>query len=141
MKLTQGVKLIKLFLCGFTHVFVYQTNLLMQTIFFSFVKRYSFQKRVRKFTSKKFYYINSNGQCYKTFYGRKLRIFVISQSICHGKLFQLCRMFVGKARSLPQGGAPESQCVYLCQFFQQSLPIEWETFISFYKLCMFYRQF
>ncbi len=31
-----------------------------------------------------------------SFYGRKLRIFVISQSVCPGKLFQLSLMIVGK---------------------------------------------
>jgi hypothetical protein len=31
----------------------------------------------------------TGGQCYKTFYGRKLRIFVISQSICPLQAFQL----------------------------------------------------
>jgi hypothetical protein len=30
-----------------------------------------------------------------------LRIFVISSSVCSGKLFQLSLMFAGKARSLP----------------------------------------
>jgi hypothetical protein len=45
------------------------------------------------------------GQSYKTFYGRNFRIFVISY--CNGKPFQPSLMFVGKARSLPQSGAPE----------------------------------
>ncbi len=48
----------------------------------------------------------SRGQCCKTLYGHNLRIFVISQ-ISPCKPFQLSLMFVSKARSLPQSGAPE----------------------------------
>ncbi len=46
-------------------------------------------------------------QCYKTFFVRNLRIFVISQSVCTWQAFQPSLMFVGEARSLPQSGAPE----------------------------------
>ncbi len=43
--------------------------------------------------------IDSSGQSYKSFYGRNLRVFVIS-------LF-LSSLFMGKARGLPQCGTPE----------------------------------
>jgi hypothetical protein len=39
-------------------------------------------------------------QCYKTFYGRKLRIFFVSWSICPWQAFPASSMFVGKERSL-----------------------------------------
>ncbi len=39
------------------------------------------------------------GQCYKNFYGRNLRMFVLSQSVVHGKPLQPCVMFVKKARA------------------------------------------
>jgi hypothetical protein len=50
-----------------------------------------FQKR-----RKKFYFSDIPRQYYKTFYGRNLRIFVISQSVCPCKLFQPNLVFVGK---------------------------------------------
>jgi hypothetical protein len=43
----------------------------------------------------------SCGQCYKSFYGRNLRIFVINKSVCPGELFQPSLMFMCKVRSLP----------------------------------------
>ncbi len=42
------------------------------------------------------------GQCYKTFYDRKLRLFIISYSVCPWQAFPA----QSKARSLPQSGAP-----------------------------------
>ncbi len=36
---------------------------------------------------KQFCSIDTWGRCYKTFYGRKLRIFVISQSVCSWRAF------------------------------------------------------
>ncbi len=49
------------------------------------------------------------GQCYKSFYSRKLQIFVISQSVCssQAQLFELSLIFSGEATSLPLSGAPE----------------------------------
>ncbi len=55
----------------------------------------------------KFFHNFFCGQYYKTFQSHNLRIFVISQSFVLGKPFQPSLMFVGEARSLPQGGAPE----------------------------------
>ncbi len=56
-------------------------------------------------------YDNScRGQSYKTFYIRKLRIFVISQSVCPWQAFPVqsdVLMFVDNSRSLHQSGAPE----------------------------------
>ncbi len=47
-------------------------------------------------------------KCYKTFFLTKSRILAISQCILSPTfLFQPNLMFVGKARSLPQNGAPE----------------------------------
>jgi hypothetical protein len=42
------------------------------------MKRSSLQNRLIKFMPKKFYEIDPWGQCFDTFYGRKLQIFVIS---------------------------------------------------------------
>ncbi len=44
---------------------------------------------------------------YKTFYGRSLRNFVISQSVCFWQAFQPSLLFACKARSLVQTGARE----------------------------------
>ncbi len=41
----------------------------------------------------------ARGQCFKTFYGRKLRLFMISQSVVPCKPFQPSLMFAGKARA------------------------------------------
>jgi hypothetical protein len=41
--------------------------------------------------------IQFSGQCYKTFYGRKLHIFVINKAFAPGKTFQSSLTFVGKA--------------------------------------------
>ncbi len=41
-------------------------------------------------------------QCYTTFYGCNLRIFVISQSICLDKHFRPRLMFVGKTGAYPR---------------------------------------
>ncbi len=46
---------------------------------------------------KKFHYNDSRDQCYKTFYGRKLRLFIISVFV----LGIPSLMFVGEARRLP----------------------------------------
>ncbi len=48
-----------------------------------------------------FYLRDICGQCYKTFYGRKLRLFIISKSVVPGKPFQPSLIFVGKDRGLP----------------------------------------
>ncbi len=47
------------------------------------------------------------GQCYKTFYGRKLRIFVKAGAFAPGKPFQSSLLFADRVRSLPLSGAPE----------------------------------
>ncbi len=41
--------------------------------------------------------IQFRGQCYKTFYGRKLRIFMINIAFAPDKTFQPSLMFAGKA--------------------------------------------
>ncbi len=50
--------------------------------------------------------LESRGQRHKTFYGRKLWLFIIRRSVCPGKLFQPRLMFAGKARAprAPQYG-------------------------------------
>ncbi len=42
-----------------------------------------------------------SAQCYKPFYGRNLRIFVVDRVFVPGKLFLQCLMLVGKDRNLP----------------------------------------
>jgi hypothetical protein len=44
---------------------------------------------------------NEQYQCYKTFYGRKLHIFVKARVFAPGKLFRPSVLFVSKARNLP----------------------------------------
>jgi hypothetical protein len=41
----------------------------------------------------------TRGQCYKTFYGRNLRVFVISYSVRPWQTFKPSLIFVGEARS------------------------------------------
>ncbi len=53
------------------------------------------------------------GQCYKTFYGRKLRLFIISQSVCHWQAFQPNLMFAVKA------GAYLSKAPFRCSTLGQ----------------------
>ncbi len=48
--------------------------------------------------------ISHRGQCYKTFYGRKLLLFIISQSVCPWQAFPAQCFWV---RSITQSGAPE----------------------------------
>jgi hypothetical protein len=48
------------------------------------------------------------GQCYKTFYGRKLRLFIISYSVFPGNHFQPSLMFACKA------GAYSSEVPFRC---------------------------
>ncbi len=59
------------------------------------------QKSVN-YGNKKFYNTSTMGQCYKTFYGRNLRIFIISQSVCPSLVF------AGKA------GAHMSEATFRC---------------------------
>ncbi len=54
------------------------------------------------------------GQCYKTFYGRNLRNFVTSYSVCPGKPFQLSLMFAGNARAYP------SEALFRCSTLWQT---------------------
>jgi hypothetical protein len=53
---------------------------------------------------KKFYNIEPSSQCFKTFYGRNLRLPVKSLSVCP---WQSGLMFVGNVSSQPYSGAPE----------------------------------
>ena len=46
-------------------------------------------------------YLSARGQCYKTVNDRKLRLFLISYTVCPGKLSQPSLIFAGKARSPP----------------------------------------
>ncbi len=49
---------------------------------------------VRKFVNyghKKFYYTGTGGQSYKTFYGRNLQIYTLSQSVCQPKMEKLAK--------------------------------------------------
>ncbi len=62
-----------------------------------FIKWSSLQKSVSKFTLKQFYEIDPWGQCYKTFYGRNLRLLLIARAFVTGKPFQPSLMFGGKA--------------------------------------------
>ncbi len=45
--------------------------------------------------------LNCRAQCYKTFYGRNLRMFVISQSVCPLQESQPILILASKARGLP----------------------------------------
>jgi hypothetical protein len=47
------------------------------------------------------------GQCYKTFYSRKLCFSQLARAFVPGKPFQPCLMFAGKVRSLPHIVTPE----------------------------------
>ncbi len=47
----------------------------------------SLLRKFGKYSSRKFYNIGPLGQCYKSFYGRKLRLFVISQNVCPWQVF------------------------------------------------------
>jgi hypothetical protein len=49
----------------------------------------------------KVFLINSRGQFYKTFYGRKLRLFIITRVFVSGRPFQPSLMLGGKARVYP----------------------------------------
>ncbi len=43
------------------------------------------------------------GQCYETFYGRKLRLFIISQSVCPWQAYQVYQvLLLGRFRPYPQ---------------------------------------
>ncbi len=63
--------------------------------------------KIHKLRTKKFNNIDLWCECYKTFHVCNFLMFVISQSVCTGRPFQLSLMFVGKARSLGYSGAPE----------------------------------
>ncbi len=63
-----------------------------------------------------FYNICIRGQCYRTFYDRKLQIFLISQSVCP-KLFEPSLMFVGKA------GAYQNEAPFMCSTLRQALDL------------------
>ncbi len=56
---------------------------------------------------KKFCNIDTRGQCYKTFYVRNLRIFVISQSVCPWQAVPVQSIVCGQGMSLPQNGVSE----------------------------------
>ncbi len=49
------------------------------------------------------------GQCYETFYGRNLRLFIISYKVVPGKPFQPSLMLSGKAGAYPS----EARCYTL----------------------------
>ncbi len=55
------------------------------------MKRSGLQNRVSKFTPKKFFEIDTRGQCYKTLFVRDSRIFVISYSVCETMLEKFAR--------------------------------------------------
>ncbi len=46
-------------------------------------------RKIVNYGRKKFYNIDTRGQCYKTFSVRDLRIFILSQSVCQTKLKRL----------------------------------------------------
>jgi len=50
-------------------------------------------------TTKREHLIVTLARCYKTFYGRKLVMFVISLNVCLLKPFQFSLMFACKARA------------------------------------------
>jgi hypothetical protein len=47
---------------------------------------------------KKFYNIETWGECYKTFYSRNLRIFVISQCVCPWQAFPVWSLVCGQGQ-------------------------------------------
>ncbi len=59
-------------------------------------------KGVEKMYSENCSWLASRGICYKTFYGRNLRMFVISKSVRPYLAFKPNLMFADKTRSLPQ---------------------------------------
>jgi len=63
--------------------------------------RLSFEEVAMHYSYKVFDCWQSWAQCHKTFYVRKLRIFVISYGACQCKPFQPSLMFVGKAGAYP----------------------------------------
>jgi hypothetical protein len=63
-----GADLIKLFWRKITHVFCKLDCFTNVAIFFSVMKKFSFQKCLSKFTPIKFYEIGSWGKYYKTFW-------------------------------------------------------------------------
>ncbi len=87
---------------------VWSSTLISQSV----CPRPNFEVRQEKYSSlvsplsvteeKKFCGFETRGQCYKTRYVCKLRILVISQSVCPWQPFQTSLLFVGKARSLSQ---------------------------------------
>ncbi len=56
---------------------------------------------------------NTLGQCYKTFYGRKLRIFKISWSVCPWQTFPAKSNVCGYGRSLPEWSTFQSSLLAL----------------------------
>ncbi len=77
----------KTFLRKFAHSFCKLDLSIGTQKIFTFMKRPSLQKSISKFTPKFIYEIEPRWQCYKTFYGRKLRLFIISYSVCPWQTF------------------------------------------------------
>ncbi len=109
MRLNLGVKFKNIFGVNLlTTLFCKLDNCITVTIIFLCCEMIQLSKKSDLIFAKKFYDIDSRGLYSKTFYGRNLRIFLISKGVCPGKPFQPCLMFVGEARSLPQSGSPET---------------------------------
>jgi hypothetical protein len=70
--------------CKINLIFVFLADLLW---IFHFVKQLRKKTKIHAFKTKKA--IPNRGQSYKTFYGRKLRLFVISWSVCPWQTFSL----------------------------------------------------
>jgi hypothetical protein len=62
------------------------------------------------------------GRYYKTFFGRNLRIFIISQSVVPGKPFQPSLVFAGKARAYP------SEAPFRCKLLASptNITLDWK---------------
>jgi hypothetical protein len=59
-------------------------------------------------------YKENRDQCYKTFCGRKLRLFIIARAFVPGKAFQPSVMFAGMARAYP------SEAHFRCSTLRQA---------------------
>ncbi len=70
--------------------------------------------------------------CYKTFNLRNLLIFVISQSVC---TWQPSLIFAGKARSLPQSGAPKNVQPYSQTLDQAGQACQGQTLQLIANIC------
>ncbi len=101
---TSGVDVLKLFRPLITN-FLTKLKCLLNSLISLPGKTLQLIIKIRKLQTKKFCNIGPCGRYYKTFYGRKLRIFVISQSVCPSQAFpaQSNMCGVGSGRSGRQG--------------------------------------